>query len=96
MTEEEFYNSIVGKENTIRVELYPPWEMAWVYLGNKCVYTGNYWDYHPGCHGLKLFGDFSRPFGFATALGEYIRKKGKKVKKIYSKKISEKAARKKI
>lgn len=29
-------------------------EMAKIEVNGKNLYEGNYWDFHPGCHGLKL------------------------------------------
>lgn len=33
-------------------------EMAGVYLDGKLVMLGNYWDFHPGCHGIHKWGNF--------------------------------------
>ena len=33
-------------------------EMAIVLVDGDCVMEGNYWDFHPGCHGIDAYGDF--------------------------------------
>lgn len=35
----------------IVVELYKDHEMARIKVGGRSVFTGNYWDFHRGCHG---------------------------------------------
>ena len=31
-------------------------EMAELYLNDECIMSGNYWDFHPGCHGIYEYG----------------------------------------
>lgn len=33
-------------------------DMAEIRIGGKAIYVGNFWDYHPGCHGV--------PYGYRT------------------------------
>lgn len=28
--------------------------MAWVTVDDQCIYAGNFWDFHNGCHGCKI------------------------------------------
>jgi hypothetical protein len=34
-------------------------EMARVSIDGKCVMEGNFWDFHPGCHGINEYGEFA-------------------------------------
>ena len=34
-------------------------EMAAVYLNDELVMSGNYWDFHNGCHGIHKYGEFN-------------------------------------
>ena len=33
-------------------------EMASVHIDDVLVMSGNFWDFHPGCHGIVEYGDF--------------------------------------
>lgn len=44
--------------NIIKVRLDEASEMAYVELNGECVMMGNYWDFHPNCHGIREYGDF--------------------------------------
>lgn len=33
-------------------------EMAIVKLNGKLVMEGNFWDFHPGCHGITKYGEW--------------------------------------
>jgi hypothetical protein len=33
--------------------------MARVSIDGKCVMEGNFWDFHPGCHGINEYGEFA-------------------------------------
>jgi hypothetical protein len=49
----------VSKEfSTIRVRQDESCEMAEVYLDDKYIMGGNYWDFHSGCHGIYEYGEF--------------------------------------
>jgi hypothetical protein len=42
-------------------------EMAMVTCrSDKLVMLGNFWDFHPGCHGIYEYGDFSSAKELAT------------------------------
>lgn len=47
--------------------------MAKVKVNNLLIMTGNFWDFHPGCHGINLYGDFKTYWGLASKLKDYIR-----------------------
>lgn len=32
--------------------------MAKVSLNEECIMEGNFWDFHPGCHGITKYGNF--------------------------------------
>lgn len=52
-----------------KVKLYidPSCEMAMVVgTDGKTIMMGNYWDFHPGCMGIKEYGDFRSATGLAT------------------------------
>lgn len=57
-------------------------EMATIYLDNKVIMTGNFWDFHPGCHGITEWGDFRGYTGLIRAISEKLGKKGETVKLI--------------
>ena len=44
--------------NIIKIGLDEAYEMACVKLNGECVMMGNYWDFHPNCHGIHEYGDF--------------------------------------
>lgn len=72
------------KIRTIRLEIYPPHDMAFVYLSGKINYIGNYSDFYPGCHGINNIGNFSSPIGYVRALTEKLWKDGLEVHNIYN------------
>ena len=45
-------------------------EMAEVWFGKHCVMSGNYWDFHPECHGIWQYGKFNSPEELALRLYE--------------------------
>lgn len=55
-------------------------EMARVSLNGNCVMEGNFWDFHPGCHGITDYGDFRGYSGLATAISMKLYSEGKKPK----------------
>lgn len=55
-------------------------EMARVSLNGTCVMEGNFWDFHPGCHGITKYGDFRGYSGLATAISLKLYSEGKKPK----------------
>lgn len=54
--------------NTITICLDEDSEMACVDLNNKCIMMGNFWDFHPNCHGIHEYGDFSSYTQLAMAV----------------------------
>lgn len=50
-----------NNNNVIKVYKDPSCEMASVFLNGKELMMGNYWDFHPGCHGGAL-----RVLGYIT------------------------------
>lgn len=56
------------KQNVIEIFVDEGCEMASVHLNGECVMSGNYWDFHPGCHGIHQYGDFNGYQGLANAI----------------------------
>lgn len=46
------------KKNIIEIKVDKSCEMAQVSLNGEIVMSGNFWDFHPGCHGIVKYGDF--------------------------------------
>lgn len=70
------------KSMTVVVAIDESAEMAWVYTKPAMSNTemeGNFWDFHPGTHGIGKFGDFKGPNDFAEKIKEYYENKGYKV-----------------
>lgn len=44
------------KKVLIEIATYEPHEMAFILVNKKPVYSGNYWDFHSGCHGTNIAG----------------------------------------
>lgn len=42
----------------ILIEVDQSCEMARVSIDGKGVMEGNFWDFHPGCHGIHEYGEF--------------------------------------
>ena len=40
----------------IEIARYPQHEMAFILVNNESVFTGNYHDFHSGCHGSVIAG----------------------------------------
>lgn len=66
-TKAESWGFIPGKKNTIKIRTDHSCDMAEVWVNERCVYMGNFWDYYPGCHGITDF-DFNSPGGFASGV----------------------------
>lgn len=43
-------------------------EMAYVSLNDKCIMEGNWWDFHPNCHGIHEYGEFNSYMELAIAI----------------------------
>jgi hypothetical protein len=54
--------------NIIKIIREPHFEMAYVYLNDEHIMSGNYWDFHPGCHGMYQYGDFKGVDSLAIAI----------------------------
>lgn len=52
------HNIPLVEHNVILVGVQESCDMAIVELNNHCLMMGNDWDFHPGCHGMKV-PDFS-------------------------------------
>jgi hypothetical protein len=59
------------KETIISVLVDRSCDMAKVSIDDKCVMSGNFWDFHPGCHGINQYGDF---YGFDDLAIKIMRK----------------------
>lgn len=55
-------------KNTIEVNVDNLSEMASVYLNGKHIMSGNFWDFHPNCHGIHEYGEFKGYRGLANAI----------------------------
>jgi hypothetical protein len=77
-----------GKEIIISVLVDRSCDMAKVSINDKCVMEGNFWDFHPGCHGINQYGDF---YGFDDLALKITGKLGKSGHKVIIKKESYKA-----
>lgn len=62
----------------ITLFLDPSCKMAGVRAGRKWIMVGNFWDFHPGCHGIHEYGSFGSPLGLVFAIERSLRKQGKK------------------
>ena len=51
-------------------------EMAAVFVDEKCIMEGNFWDFHPECHAINEYGDFEGHDDLASVVGESLRKNG--------------------
>ena len=45
-------------KNIVEVKVDKSCEMAEVYLNDKLIMMGNFWDFHPNCHGIYEYGEF--------------------------------------
>lgn len=72
---------LVKEKNIILLKEDFSCEMAEVYLNGEEIFTGNFWDYHRGCHGniLPLKYEWETRSGLVNALARYVQDKGKKV-----------------
>lgn len=55
-------------KNKILIKTDSSCEMAAVYLNDKLVMSGNFWDFHPHCHGIHKYGDFKGVNGLVNAI----------------------------
>jgi len=77
----KWLESMVKDKNVILLRQDYSCEMAEVQLNGQQVFLGNYWDYHPGCHGniMPAKYQWDGREGFVNALTLYIKDRGKKV-----------------
>jgi hypothetical protein len=68
------------KEITILVQTDKSCEMARVSIDGIGVMEGNFWDFHPGCHGINEYGDFNGFDSLALRILFKLTKEGKKAK----------------
>jgi hypothetical protein len=67
--------------------IYSPHEMAFVYVRDAVsgkrtlIQMGNFWDFHPGCHGITKYGSFKGYEGLAYRVEQYLWKQGHQVKR---------------
>jgi hypothetical protein len=59
--------------------------MARVSIDGKVVMEGNFWDFHPGCHGINEYGDFYGFDDLAIKILLKLTNEGKKAKIIKEK-----------
>lgn len=59
-----------NKANTFKVHYDPKCKMYEVFLNNESIYSGNRWDFHPGCYGgwCQEIGDFSSPHSMISRM----------------------------
>lgn len=65
----------MSKEIVIKAFVDDSCEMAKVYVNNKCIMEGNFWDFHPGCHGIDEYGDWNSLAQLVQQLYIYHRRK---------------------
>jgi len=76
----ETQNNHEEKEIVIHVKVDDSCDMAAVYIDEECVMSGNFWDFHPGCHGIDEYGDFGNFDDLARKILVKLTKEGKKAK----------------
>ena len=53
-------------KNIIEIKVDKSCEMAQVSLNGKIIMCGNFWDFHPRCHGIYEYGDWNCYNGLAN------------------------------
>jgi len=71
---------VMSKENVILVKVDKSCDMAEVWLNDECIMDGNFWDFHPGCHGINEYGDFKGYSDLARAIALSLHKEGESSK----------------
>lgn len=77
----EGWNFESGTLNMLLLRRDTETKMAEVYVNGKCVYLGNYWDYHNGCHGVEDF-KFSCISSFLEGLRRLASREGMEVQSL--------------
>lgn len=67
----------MSKKIIILVKVDDSCNMAWVSVDGESVMEGNFWDFHPGCHGIHKYGDFKGYNSLAQAIRRKLIKDGK-------------------
>jgi len=67
-------------EHVITIKVDRSCSMAEVLLNGELVMMGNYWDFHPGCHGITEYGDFRGHKGLANSIAVSLQKNGDTVR----------------
>lgn len=50
---------MTNKKHEILIEVDQSCQMARVSVDGRFIMEGNFWDFHPGTHGLYLYGNFT-------------------------------------
>ena len=75
------YEKVIGSlknENVIKIGIQKETEMASVDFNDKCIMCGNFWDFHPDCHGITSIPSFRSPAQLAETLKSYCLAQNKK------------------
>jgi hypothetical protein len=69
------------KKMTVEVLVYPPFKSAWVMIlhgdgRREDVMSGNYHDFHPGCHGITKYGSFHGPLDLGYCVARHLTSEG--------------------
>lgn len=81
-------NGFEGLDASVHCRIDASCEMAEVLIEDAFVMAGNFWDFHPGCHGgwfyelEKQFGAFTSPKGLAACLQRALLAAGAKTVKV--------------
>lgn len=59
-------------KNIIEIKIDESCDMAAVYLNGELIMSGNFWDFHPGCHGIHKYGDFKGYSDLAIAIASKV------------------------
>lgn len=57
---------------TITMQVDRTCEMAKVSLNGKLIMEGNFWDFHPGCHGIRKYGYFDSYVSLSTRIYQWL------------------------
>lgn len=70
------------ESKVVRIQVDLSCEMARVSVDGKGIMEGNFWDFHPGCHGINEYGDFEGHDDLASSVGASLRKNGYSVETV--------------
>lgn len=77
-TRAEEWHFVSDQLNTLTLARDSETKMAKVMVNDECVYSGNYWDYHNGCHSVHDF-PFDDVAGFISGLKALALREGMEV-----------------